>query len=467
MFASFRRCPVFARSLLLASFLGGWYSQACAQVPGKAVVEMTNSLTNKVVNLQQYLNNPKLVQPLRGQMLQWAQNGKAQNPQETESFDTYVLLRIAELTWPAVTATSGAEQKRMLIKREARSFASSPSNEFHDRMNQHFLAQLPKLAADNAVDMGARVNAMILLGQVDRVEPNSPAGVAAVPLAEVTPVLIAAADKQDLPESLRIAALMGLARQSELQIVAGTRAPIAATALKLIAAKKPLPGYSDNGHHWARKLALQSVVGLAKTGSEFNRPETVKALYEILNDANEPLFLRRDAALALGQIDPATVAASPVKPLDLLKALSRFTHEMLKAGSPRPNPAAEPTLTNAEDVFLPPNEDKDLKRAWTDGLSYYLNCIATGLGGRNTRGLKAASGSDPKTAQLVNELLNNHVDSAVAAMGSSKVVAAALPSDMSSRAAKLAAWMTANNLSAAPGASAAAAPAPAGKNNGG
>lgn len=458
MLPRFRRNSILVAAWLMAiaAVVGSFDARTVlAQAPGKSITELTNSVTNKPLNLQPFLNNPKLIQPLRGQMLQWAQNGKPQNPQETESFDTYVLLRIAELTWPAVTTTSGAEQKRMLIKREARSFASSPSPEFHDRMNQHFLAQLPKIAADNGVDMSARVNAMILLGQVDRVEPNSPLGVAAVPLAEVTPILIAAADKQDLPESLRIAALMGLARQSELQIVAGTRPPIAAVATKLIAAKKPLPGFSENGHHWARKLALQSVTGLAKTGSDFNRPEVVKALYDIINDDNEPLFLRRDAALAVGQIDPATIAASPVKPLDLLKALSRFTHETLKAGSTRANPNVEPTLTKGEDVFLPPSEET--KRLYTDGLSYYLNCVATALGGRNNRGLRAASGADPNTSKLVNELLVNHVDAAVAAMGSPRVSAAALPQDMSSRGAKLASWMTANNLNPAPAAAAAGA----------
>lgn len=454
MFALPRRRFVAVRGLFLfVAVLGLCHLGAN---PAAAQKEITTLKTagGRDLDLTSFKVDPKKLNILRGMVFPLVNEGKAVG-QQLVDFETYYLVRIAELTWPT---KDGAEVKRGIIKRDLRQYGAAPSQELHDLLNKTLLQHLPVMAADPQVALISRINAMILLGQLDRVEPNFASGVAAIPLAEVTPLLVLAFDKQDFPESLRIAALMGLARQSELQVVAGSRPQIAGVVAKVIASKKPLVGFTENGHHWSRKLALQAAVGLAKTGSEMNRPETVKALHEILADDAEPLFLRRDAALALGQIDPATIAASQVKPAELLKALSRFTHEMLKAGSPRPDPTAEPSLTKAQDVFLPPSEET--KRQFTDGLSYYLNCVATALGGRNNKGLKAASGADQKTVQLVNELLAGHVDAAAAAMASSKVTAAFLPQDMSSRGAKLAAWMATNNLAtnAAPPSAVVAAP---------
>lgn len=454
MVAPSRRRFVVARALGCIAFVVGLCLFAAA--PASAQVKEITSLKTvggKDVDLSSFKLDSKKLNVLRGMVFPLVTEGKAVG-QQLADFETYYLVRIAELTWAGTK--EGAELKRGIIKRDLRQYGAAPSPELHDTLNRLLLAHLPAIAADAQLPLESSFNALILLGQLDRIEPNFAGGIAAEPHADVTPLLVLAFDKQDFPESLRIAALMGLARQSELKIGTAVRPSVAGVALKLIAAKKPLPGFTENGHHWARKLALQMTVGLAKTGNDMNRPETVKSLYDILSDDAEPLFLRRDAALALGQLDPTTISAGQVKPAELLKALSRFTHEVMKAGSPRPNPTAVPTLSKGEDVFLIPTEET--KRLYTDGLSYYLNCVATALGGRNNRGLKAAVGGDPKTATLVNELLVSHVDGAVAAMGSSKVTAAGLPQEISSRGSKLAAWMAANGFPLAAAAPAATNP---------
>ena len=447
-----------ASLLTVGLLLAGSWSASSAHAQGKAILQLPN-VANKMINLQPLQANPKLFQPLRGKMLALSQAGRAENAQALDDFDTYVLGRIAELTW--MTGVN-PEVKRMNIKRELRQFSLGAVQDLHDRLNQTLLLNLPALAADSAVNLDARYNALLLLGQLDRVEPNAAGGVAAVPLAEATNVLVKAFDTESLAESLRIGALVGLARQSELQVVAGVRPPLAAVAIRVIASKSPLPGFTPNGHHWARHLASQLIVGLSKTGSEVNRPEVVKALHDVIADPNEPLFVRRDAALALGHIDPNVLATGQAKPADLVKALSSLTLEITRAGAARPADAGEPTLTKAYDVFPTPSEDKDIKRNFTDGLSYYLNCVATALGGRSNRGLRSLS-SDPNAA-LANELVVTFIDPIVTSLGRSNIVATQIPIDLADRHTKLSAWIADKKLVGAPPAPApVAAPAPAAK----
>ena len=171
-----------ASLLTVGLLLAGSWSASSAHAQGKAILQLPN-VANKMINLQPLQANPKLFQPLRGKMLALSQAGRAENAQALDDFDTYVLGRIAELTW--MTGVN-PEVKRMNIKRELRQFSLGAVQDLHDRLNQTLLLNLPALAADSAVNLDARYNALLLLGQLDRVEPNAAGGVAAVPLAEAT-----------------------------------------------------------------------------------------------------------------------------------------------------------------------------------------------------------------------------------------------------------------------------------------
>jgi hypothetical protein len=281
---------------------------------------------------------------------------------------------------------------------------------------------------------------MLLLGQLDKTEYDLGTTRPPVPLADVTPVLVAEFNKANLPEALRIAALIGLARQSELQLPSDRRTAVAGVATKLIAAKKPLEGFSVDGHHWARRLALQMVLGLSKAGSEMNRPETVKSLNDIIVDGEEPLFLRRDAALALGHLDPSVFGTGTVKPADALKSLGALTIEVSHAGQPRPDPSAPLSLNKGEDVFLAPTEEN--KKLFAEGVGYYLNCIATALGGRTTKGLKAAPGAD----QAVVDDFIKRINAMIAPLQRTNASSTQMPQELNSKGSELSSWLATKGL---------------------
>ena len=423
---------------------------AGVSVDGKTPIDVSNLIAN-----------PRLANQLRGLVIPIAQVGKADGQQQLSNFDLFNVFRIAELTLPATDAKDTVERRRQKIKStEILRIAGNVNipQDLHDRANQLLIANLIPLIGNAQYSMDARYNAMLLLGMLDKVEPDAAAARAAVPLDTTEPILLQAAKTSTLPEILRIGALVGLARHCDLQLAGANRPAIAAEALALLAAKSPPDGFSANGFHWARKQAIQMVIGLSKTGNEPAQPPFVQALQAIMADESQPLFLRRDAALAFGYIDPAAIAAGSVKADDICKAIANLTLAVMKAGTPRFDPTAPVDLSKPEDVFQTPNEDNKVRFA--EGVAYYLNCIATGLGGRSTnRGLiKGINGADPAYAR-VNDLLNKHVNPLVTALSKPNPDSNRLLSDLEQKRGPLEEWMRQNQLVAGPGAGANAAPA--------
>ncbi|MGC3970271.1 MAG: hypothetical protein QM775_23955 [Pirellulales bacterium] len=253
-----------------------------------------------------------------------------------------------------------------------------------------------------------------------------------------------------------------MARHSELEMKnQQNRQSYANEALKLLSTKTPPQGFSPNGFHWARKQALQMVMGLSRTGAETAKPEFAQAIQGIIADEKEPLFLRRDAAMALGFLDPSTIANNnKLKPADVCKALANLTLAVLRAGQPRFDPAAPTDLTKPEDVFPQPTEDNKLQFA--NAVAYYLNCIAVGLGGRDApqipkRGLlKAVAGGDA-VFQDATTLLNTHVNPTVTALTKPNPDSNRLLSDLESKRGPLEQWIKEKGL-ALPAQDGAAAP---------
>ena len=423
---------------------------AGVSVDGKTPIDVSNLIAN-----------PRLANQLRGLVIPIAQVGKADGQQQLSNFDLFNVFRIAELTLPATDAKDTVERRRNKIKSNEILRIAGNANipqDLHDRANQLLIANLVPLIGNAQYSMDARYNAMLLLGMLDKVEPDSAAARAAVPLDTTEPILLQAAKTSTLPEILRIGALVGLARHCDLQLAGANRPAIAAEALALLAAKSPPDGFSANGFHWARKQAIAMVIGLAKTGNDTSQPPFVQALQAIMADESQPLFLRRDAALAFGYIDPAAIAAGNVKAVDICKAMGNLTLAVMKAGTPRFDPTAPVDLSKPEDVFQTPNEDNKVRFA--EGVGYYLNCIATGLGGRSTnRGLlKGVSPADP-AFPLVNALLNTHVNPLVTALSKPNPDSNRIGSDLAKHRDLIEPWLQQNALVAAPGAGANAAPA--------
>lgn len=388
------------------------------------------------------------------------------SPLQLETLDTFTVWVLAELTWPIKEPNDpkdNPEYRRMYTKfRELLKAAGADETKpaLHDRINNLMLANLPAMINNQEYSLAARYNAMLLLGQLDQVEYDGPKQRAAVPLATAEPLLIGASQSSALPEVLRIAAFIGLARHADLPMLPNNRPAVAAEALKMLTATAPPQGISETGLQWIRKLSLQIVMGIAQKGNDVARPEYVAAVVKILENEKQPLFLRRDAALALGHFEPGLINQS-TRPDAVVKAMTSLTLAVMKAGTPRENPLAPADLTKGEDVLQTPTDTN--RKNFAEAVSYYLNCIATGLGGRvdsKGRGLKPAA--PPATAQ-VPKLLKT-IDDIVLLINNSRTRADEMTSKIAAAHQDLETWAGANNLLAAPAAAApaaAAAPQPA------
>lgn len=376
--------------------------------------------------------------------------------QDLDNVDTFIIWKTAEMTWPP----NQPEARRALFKTREPLKLPNLTVQMHDRINDLLLVNLPRMISDKEYSLAVRHNCMILLGQLDKTEFGI--GIAAEPLAKAEPMLLGAANSPDLPEVLRIAAYMGLARHAELLIPTNNpnRGAIAKLALDVLKAETPPPGFSLNGFHWIRKLSLQIVMGLNENGGEAKGSEYIKEVMKILTNDRLPLFLRRDAALALGHFDSTTIATA-ARPADVLKALTNLTIVITRAGSPRVDPAAKPDLAVAEDVMQKPT-DEPSKKAFADAVAYHLNCVATGLGGRkNTnRGLIGAS-TDP-TKKQAKDLVDQFIDPVVLLMGKSTLRTEEALAQIADKHSKIEAWAGQNNLIAAPAGDPPAAPPAAG-----
>lgn len=441
-----RGCCIVAVVLSSFSFGDSVYGQTAQMTAGVKPPD------NAPVDVSKLINEPQFANRLRQLVIPVLSVGKASNQQEADNVDMWTVFRAAQLTLPPTDARDTVEQRRMQIKsRELlRLSGNAPDQTLHDRINAVLVANLVPVIGNAQYSMEARYNAMLLLGMLDKVEPDSTQNREAVPLAAAEPLLIQASQSEALPEILRLGALGGLARHCELQLPGDNKAAIAAEAVKLLAAKQAPNGYSPNGFHWARKQAIQMVIGLATKGAEVNRPEVVKALYDILADDKQPLFLRRDAALAFGYLDTAVVASGGIKPADICKAMTNYTLEVMKAGSPRFDPTAPIDLSKGEDVFPTPTEENKL--LFAQGVAYYLNCAATGLGGRSTnRGLaKTVNAADP-AFQQVNTLLNTHINPLITALNSPRVNSSGVMNDLASKRGTLEQWFQQNGGAAGAG----------------
>jgi len=143
---------------------------------------------------------------------------------------------------------------------------------------------LDTLARDGNADQVVRVNAMMLLGEL-QIRGRRP-------WSGAVPSLVAAVADEALPTAVRIAALNGLALHAEAD--AAVAATIRPAVLAIIS--KPRSPNDDVGLDWMRARALAMLPTVAETAA----PETAAAVVRIVEDVKSPLDLRTRAADSLG-----------------------------------------------------------------------------------------------------------------------------------------------------------------------
>jgi len=318
-------------------------------------------------------------------------NGLRNNVFDDKSLDYLRNTVVPQLALPSNRGTIDR------VRRRIRDVACDLSGEQRalDQAGQFVITSMNGLAADATADLVVRVNAMLLVGDVNA-KGGLPAPAAVVPLTE-------ALTDTRLPAAVRIAALAGLARHAE----AGPLPPPTMTQLVKLVAN---PAVADPvAADWlvSRGLAL-----LAGAGAAAPR-DAVAAAAAILADSTRPLDVRVRAAAVVG------AAARPEAGIDVPKALAAIrevafaslTQEATRDESPdlsagaghdaadirRPPPAAVEVTSES-----PPQTQACRRVAW------HLDVMASALARADgTGGLVSVAGPDAAAVQGLASVLRD------------------------------------------------------------
>ncbi len=219
--------------------------------------------------------------------------------------DYYRRYALARWTYPD-QQHEVATRRRELKSELAKAYKPNRSNPAHDKLTEVVLQYMrtlsdPKTLADPKYNFAptARVSAVLMLGELNEVEPSGSR--AAKPLAAALPDLLQRATDPRQIDAVRLAALIGIRRHCRLM---DPSAPvpnsIAKPLVDLIRAKEPERVRTEEGHAWLRLQAVQMFADLQ------GRPRPVdvaKLLLTVLAETDSPEFLRYAAAEALGSLD--------------------------------------------------------------------------------------------------------------------------------------------------------------------
>lgn len=205
-------------------------------------------------------------------------------------------------------------------------FKPAKSAEVHDFLSAVVLKFLDKkLARDPDLHPAARINAAVMIGELNAAEPDRPSD-AADPYPEALPVLLAIVTDGEQPDFVKTAAMAGVIRQVRGLSDSGVRAQVLAAMLKLTESP-PAVGRADAGRAWLRAQAAEVLGMLGSAGKDGS---VVKVLGSIVISARNPLRCRCDAANALGLLDYSTVGES-ISPSKVASALGQLAVDVCAA----------------------------------------------------------------------------------------------------------------------------------------
>ena len=186
-----------------------------------------------------------------------------------------------------------------LLRRELRNnLLMGKTGPPHTRLNAIILDYMGKMAKAN-VHPAARVNAMLMIGELNELEPVR-AGDAPVPLSAALPVLLNTIDDQQQIDPVKVAALVGVTRHAQF----GRLTPEATTAIQRtmiqLASSSGAPARSADGHAWMRALAAKTLGLLGSLGENGAVP---RLLASLVQDQQLDMLVRCQAAAALGNLN--------------------------------------------------------------------------------------------------------------------------------------------------------------------
>ena len=221
-------------------------------------------------------------------------NGTLEADQEKAFDDYYDQYSLARWT------QSGNEGALPKFRKELReNLMQAKVGVAHNRLTDLILRKMTEAAFGNDFDLAVRINAMLMIGELNVEDTNKP-GLSPTPLLAAIPILVRAVRDPGLPDPVKIAALVGLVLHATLSIGSDqAAADVSAAALELVKSKN-VPGRTAAGFAWMRARAIEILGLLGNVGANNVIAET---LVDILADGSARMPVRQAAAEAVGKLN--------------------------------------------------------------------------------------------------------------------------------------------------------------------
>ncbi|MDH3717513.1 MAG: hypothetical protein OES79_05270 [Planctomycetota bacterium] len=247
-----------------------------------------------------------------------------------------------------------------------------------------------------------KYNAMLLIAGLNE-KPES-RDEAAVPWLKALEPLVQVATYPRAPQSLRVAALIGIARHVAVKDT-GIKEYIASRMEKIIKEKEESPSdRSPDGVAWIKRQAIEILADLGLPGPEGKFLTTLGA---VVADGSQPLALRSAAAQAISKIRPETLPAKEANPLtrELSSLLLDACRYEINGGGSGDEPVSWPRLAvsldgvnNALAVVEAFNGDEE--KALSAQLKNAISSLSSAVGRANTSHEKQKQALTQQTAAI-------------------------------------------------------------------
>ncbi len=258
-----------------------------------------------------------------------------------------------------------------------------------------------KVLTMNDYHPACRYNAALMIGMLnDQEGDRNSSRPFPTPYKPARDFLVRVVRDQKVPDSVRIAGLLGLRRHAELLAAGGSSDAAMLKLLVDVTRADVGPTANADAAYWQKRLAIQALGAMGPGGA-------AKILSPIVGDENMPLSVRCAAARALGQLDYRNV--SNVDPTAVLKGLGSIAVSACRdeikrvqkhnADNPGPPEANRPLFGQANEE---PEADPIVLQVRRQ-LKHRLNCVTKGIDGIE----KIASQPDQKnTVTTIRSQIN-------------------------------------------------------------
>jgi hypothetical protein len=251
--------------------------------------------------------------------------------EDAQRFREVYLWRFSQFTWPDRLAT--LPKLRNSLKSDLRIAGRAESRAAHQLLNALALEYFAQLALDDQRHAATRVNAMLVVGDLNEQEAIGSEG-SPVPLAAALSTLEQALEAPDDPnhganDAVKCMALVGIVRQATLRdLGAADQQRLAAQAIALATQRETPPARQELAHTWMRRRAMDVLGALARAEARGWALQAAGALRRIAADRQDELAVRADAVAALGRFR----RLAPPAPLDaaLAKDIGHFAVDLIQ-----------------------------------------------------------------------------------------------------------------------------------------